>query len=137
MSVTLIVPPSGVVILSKDWIGKRVTVDITRPKASQKQRGWYWAYALPALMNASGYTASECASDAVKKNVHEGVLAERFGTMVDKVTGRDIPAGRTAGQNTKENAEFQDWFAWYCAETHGLALEFRNEVEWLKAMEAK
>lgn len=134
MPPVVIVPTSGLIQVPKAWVGKRVSVDIARPNASRKQRGWYWAYALPELMRHRDYTESECLNDAMQKNVHEGVLAERFGTMIDKVTGREIPAGRTAGQNTKENAEWQDWFCWYCAERHQLELKFRNEAEWLAAM---
>lgn len=129
-----IVPPDRKITLPSEWVGKRIKVTISRPKASQRQRGWYWAYALPELMRECGYTESEAVSPDMQKGVHEGVLAKRFGTVTDRVTGNQIPAGRTAGQDTKQNAEWQDWFCWYCVSSHGLVLEFKSEAEWLARM---
>ena len=117
-----IVPKNRIVVVPAQWIGKTVHVTVGRRKASTGQFGWYRGVALPILAEHLGYDKDEI------EYLHDAVLIACYGKKLDPL-GREVPAHRTRKSNTKEMAEFQEWFSRWCAKEHGVSVPMPNESE--------
>lgn len=120
-SLTVIVPQDGR-IFCRQFAGKRVRVSIAREQRSNQQLRWYRGVALPLLAEHLGYDRHE------QDDLHDEVLVVAFGTRQTK-GGVTVPAKRTGDLNTKEMAEFQEWFMRWAAMVHGCVIPAPNETE--------
>ena len=110
-----IVPADRRVICPPAWVGKSIVVTLGRKKASHPQFKWYRGVALPLLAEYLGYDKDEI------EYLHDAVLIACYGAKTDPL-GREIPAHRTRQNDTKEMAEFQEWFQRYAAKEHGVVI---------------
>lgn len=118
-TLTFIVPADGRIVC-RQFAGKRVRISINRESRSNQQLRWYRGVALPLLAEELGYDKHE------HDDLHDDVLIACFGSRETK-TGRHVPAKRTSDLNTKQMAEFQEWFIRWCATFHGVQVPEPNE----------
>ena len=110
-----LVPPDRRIICPQSWVGKTVLVSVGRRKASAPQFRWYRGIALPILADALGYDKDE------RDYLHDAVLVACYGAKRDPL-GREVPARRTRTHDTKDMADFQEWFIRWCAREHGVMI---------------
>ncbi len=62
-----------------------------------------------------------------KELMHEGLLQQFAGTVIDPVTKREVAKERSSSMSTARFSEFMEWIAVYAAEQHGIVITLPGE----------
>lgn len=63
-----------------------------------------------------------------KQNIHYGLLAKRFGYVIDPITKMSVPAKTSSEMTTSEMAEYFEWLVMYCADELHIEVTLPDEV---------
>lgn len=64
-----------------------------------------------------------------KNLVHYGLLAARFGYVIDPITKKQVPARTSSELNTQDMAEYFKWLQVYCADELHIQIDLPDELE--------
>ena len=67
-------------------------------------------------------------TNELKRRVHYGLLAQRFGYVIDLVTKFQVPAKTSSELNTAEMADYLAWLQIYCADELHIQIELPDEM---------